>query len=94
MRLRNQRAPLRATLFAAACAFALSYPTEAPAQLVVHQTNLVTDNAAFLASQNRCASRSFAGTTVAADAAVPSVAFRFTDKAAMGAILQPRKETS
>jgi len=44
-------------------------------------------SAAFLAHQNRRASRSSAAAAVAGDAANPSVAFRFTDKAAMGATL-------
>jgi hypothetical protein len=44
-------------------------------------------SAAFLAHQNRRASQSSAVAAVAGDAANPSVAFRFTDKAAMGAIL-------
>jgi hypothetical protein len=44
-------------------------------------------SAAFLAQQSRCASWSSAVAAVAGDAANPSVAFLFTDKAAMGATL-------
>jgi len=43
--------------------------------------------AAFLAQQNPCVSRSSSGAAVVGDAAVPTVAFWFTDKAAMGATL-------
>jgi hypothetical protein len=43
--------------------------------------------ATFLAKQNRRPSRSSACATVIIDAAAPSTAFWFTDKAAMGATL-------
>jgi uncharacterized protein (TIGR03118 family) len=52
MRLRIDRARLRTALFAGVFAFALPYSTEAlSATQIVSQTNLVTDDAAFLASQ-------------------------------------------
>ncbi|GAA3894610.1 TIGR03118 family protein [Sphingomonas limnosediminicola] len=50
MRLSTQGTPLRATLCAAACVFSMSFPTQVRAQMV-HEINLTTDDAAFLASQ-------------------------------------------